>query len=110
MELFDDAILEINDESFDFNSDGIDTDFDINEYTLNNSEVPLYNTSFQGSQTSDGFIYEGKINLERTISGKADRFEHYTKDGNDYVKVGNDFIRVDKGQTIEINNVKYDTI
>ena len=69
-----------------------------------------YNVSFQASENSDGFIPDGKIELERTVSGHKDSFPHYTKDGHDYVKVGSSYIRVDVGQTVTIGNVKYDTV
>lgn len=67
-------------------------------------------TTFGGATSSDGYVHEGKISLERTVSGITDTFEHYTKGGHDYVKVGARYIQVDSGQTVTINNVKYDTI
>lgn len=69
-----------------------------------------YNVSFGADENADGFIPDGKISLERTISGSTDSFPHYTKDGHDYVKVGSSYIRVDRGQTVTINNIKYDTV
>lgn len=69
-----------------------------------------YNVSFGSTEGSDGFIKDGKIELERTVGGSTDTFEHYTKDGHDYVKVGGTYIRVDSGKYVNINNVCYDTI
>jgi hypothetical protein len=69
-----------------------------------------YNVSFGSTEGSDGFIKDGKIELERTVSGSTDTFEHYTKDGHDYVKVGGTYIRVDSGKYVNINNICYDTV
>lgn len=69
-----------------------------------------YNVSFGSNEGSDGFIKDGKIELERTVGGSTDTFEHYTKDGHDYVKVGGTYIRVDSGKYVNINNVCYDTL
>lgn len=69
-----------------------------------------YNVSFNANENSDGFIRQGSISLERTVSGSTDSFAHYTKDGHDYVKVGSSYIQVDSGKTVTINNISYDTI
>jgi hypothetical protein len=79
---------------------------DNNDCDANNG----YNVSFGANENADGFIPDGKISLERTISGSTDSFPHYTKDGHDYVKVGSSYIRVDSGQTVTINNITYDTV
>ena len=92
-------------------SDYGDMEFDHNDYILNHQDDSYYNNiSFHGNENSDGYIPDGKISLERTISGNTDTFEHYTKNGHDYVKVGNKYIQIDKGNTVTINNIKYDTI
>lgn len=77
-----------------------------NSYLTNDG----YNVSFGSSANSDGYIHQGNISLERTISGITDSFPHYTKGGADFVKIGNSYIRIDSGTTVTIKNVKYDCI
>ena len=102
---------------FDFDGDLLDSDLGLD--LGYNSDYPSdafphlndqYNVSFGANENADGFIPDGKISLERTISGSTDSFPHYTKDGHDYVKVGSSYIRVDSGQTVTINNITYDTV
>ena len=69
-----------------------------------------YNVSFGANENADGYIPDGNITLERTISGSTDSFPHYTKDGHDFVKVGGRYIQVDGGNTVTINNIKYDSV
>lgn len=88
---------------------GLDFDSDYTPETYTYLEEQ-FNVSFEGGENSDGYKPAGKIYLERTISGSTDGFDHYTRHGNDYVKVGNDYIQIDKGRTVTINNIKYDTI
>lgn len=89
-----------------------DIDFDASDNYGNNSYLTNdgYNVSFGSSDNSDGYIHQGNISLERTISGITDSFPHYTKDGADFVKIGNSYIRIDSGTTVTIKNVKYDCI
>ena len=109
-------ILDLDGGIFDFDNEPLDLDSDAlnnpttEEYLLIHATEPVHNISFCGTDNSDGFIYEGSISLERTISNTSDTFPHYTKDGHDYVKVGSRYICVDKGNTVTINNIKYDTI
>lgn len=92
----------------------MDYDFDMEfddqmafDTDLNNG----YNISFGASENSDGYIPEGTISLERTISGGSDTFPHYTQDGHDYVKLGpGKYERIDQGITVNLKGVKYNTI
>lgn len=93
------------------NSDG---DYDCNDpidcsFDSSNS-YDGYNVTFGASENSDGYISQGNISLERTVSGTSDSFDHYTKNGHEYVKVGNNYIRIDKGNTVTIKGIKYDCI
>ena len=102
---------------FDFDGDLLDSDLGI-DLGLNPDYTPeafagledQYNVSFNANENSDGFIRQGSISLERTVSGSTDSFAHYTKDGHDYVKVGSSYIQVDSGKTVTINNISCDTI
>lgn len=112
MDFFDleGSILDIEGDMSNFDSSSLDTDFDLNDYVLNQSLDSSYNVSFGANENADGFKPDGTITLERTISGSSDSFPHYTRDGHDYVKVGNRYIQVDSGSTVTINNIKYDTV
>ena len=72
------------------------------------------NISFKGvlppDNNSDGYISNGKITLERTISGKTDTFKVYNKDGGQFVHEGGKWIRIDGSGTVNIMGVKYDKI
>lgn len=107
---FDDSILDIDGDMSDFDGSSLDTDFDVNDYVLSNTPNSTYNISFEGHENADGYKSDGHISLERTISGITDSFPHYTKDGHDFVKVGSRYIQVDSGNTVTINNIKYDTV
>ena len=107
---FDNSLLNTDGEFFDDGLDFSDSDFDVNNYVLEQSMEPYSNIAFGASENADGFIREGQISLERTVSGSSDTFEHYTKEGHDYIKIGNRYIQVDKGDTVTINNIKYDTV
>ena len=87
------------------NFDGdIDTDVNYDVPDQGNS------ISFLGNSKSDGFIPDGKVKLERTISGITDTFDLFTKGGHEYVKVNGCFIQIDGSGTVNINNIKYDKI
>jgi hypothetical protein len=87
-----------------------DIDSDSENYIFNESFYNHQNVSFDASEKSDGFIPDGKITLERMVSGTTDTFDHYTKEGHDYVKVGGKYIRIDQGNCVIINHIKYETI
>ena len=61
--------------------------------------------SFRGN--GDGYVYQGIINLKRTISGTYDRFPLYNYRGTNYVKVGSSYINISGTGTVNINNIKY---
>ena len=61
--------------------------------------------SFRGN--GDGYVYQGTINLKRTISGTYDRFPLYNYRGTNYVKVGSSYINISGTGTVNINNIKY---
>lgn len=73
-----------------------------------------YNVPFMGRDTlppnanSDGYIPDGSISLNRTISDITDSFKHYTKDGHDYILYHGSYIRVDGSGTVNIGGVSYD--
>ena len=112
------ANLDIDIPDFDVGSSMPDIDFDYdsdmdfdNQLTLGSDYDNGYNVSFGASENSDGYIPDGTISLERTISGDSDSFPHYTKDGHDYVKLGpGNYVRIDQGNTVNLRGVKYDTI
>lgn len=54
-----------------------------------------------------GNVYQGTINLKRTISGTYDRFPLYNYRGTNYVKVGSSYINISGTGTVNINNIKY---
>lgn len=109
---FDNGLLDLDIDGDMSMFDHGDIELEYDDYFLNQTDGLLCNdeVSFTGSENSDGYIPDGKISLERTISGNTDTFEHYVKNGHDYVKVGNQYIQIDKGNTITIDNIKYDTI
>ncbi len=76
---------------------------------VDNSEDSI---SFKGilppDNSSDGYIPNGKVALERTESGNTDTFKVYNKDGGQYVHEGGKWIRVDGFGTVNIKGVKYD--
>lgn len=87
------------------------SDFNIPETDVNYDTPDQGNAiSFLGSSKSDGFIPDGTIKLERTISGTTDTFALFTKGGHEYVKVNGCFIQIDGSGTVNINNIKYDKI
>lgn len=86
--------------------------FDDAEYGLDNiamlNNTDIYHPSFMGS-TSDGFIPDGKITLERTISGIDESFDVFKKNGHLWVETSpNHFVQVDGGGTVKINGIEYD--
>ena len=92
-------------------STDLGSDFNIPETDLNYDTPDQGNAiSFLGSSKSDGFIPDGTIKLERTISGTTDTFDLFTKGGHEYVKVNGCFIQIDGSGTVNINNIKYDKI
>lgn len=67
-----------------------------------------YNVSFTGTDV-DGFIPDGKITLERTISGIDDSFEVFRKNGHLWVEASpNHFVQVDGSGTVKIDGIEYD--
>lgn len=72
------------------------------------------NISFKGhlphDNDKDGYIPDGNITLERTVSGNIDSFKVYEKDGGHWVHEGGRWIRIDGSGTVIINGVKYDKI
>ena len=96
------------DESTHFDDSFIDDSFDSYQEDKT-SEIAFKSSQRRLSENEDGFIPRGKIELERVVSGSKDKFDYYTKDGNDYVKIGNVYIRIDQGNQVTIRNVKYET-
>ena len=88
----------------------LDTDLDISDQQ--DSDLGLGNgVSFGASPNSDGYIHQGSITLQRTVSDIKDSFPHYTKDGHDYVKLSSGiYVRVDQGVSVTLNGIKYDTV
>lgn len=78
---------------------------------VDNSEDAI---SFKGvlpsDHNSDGYIPDGKVTLEQTISGHTDTFKVYNKNGGLYVYEGGKWIRIDGIGTVNIKGVKYDKI
>lgn len=103
--------IDLPDDAFDFDID-VDADIDSDcQYTFDSDSDYGYNIAFGASENSDGYIPDGTISLERTISGGSDSFPHYTKDGHDYVKLGpGNYVRIDQGNTVNLRGVKYDTV
>lgn len=67
-----------------------------------------YNVSFTGTDV-DGFIPDGKITLERTISGIDDSFEVFRKNGHLWVEASpNHYVQVDGSGTVKIGGIEYD--
>lgn len=104
-----DTIPDISDSISDIEYYGDTPDFVDNDFSHNNPEQGNA-ISFLGNANSDGYIPDGSIKLERTISGTTDTFKLFSKDGHDYVFVNGSYIRVDGVGTVTINNIKYDKI
>jgi hypothetical protein len=104
-----DTIPDISDSISDLEYYGEAPDFVDNDLSYNNPEHGNA-ISFLGNANSDGYIPDGTIKLERTISGTTDTFKLFSKDGHDYVLVNGSYIRVDGVGTVTINNIKYDKI
>ncbi|MBQ8853938.1 MAG: hypothetical protein IJZ67_06500 [Alistipes sp.] len=69
-----------------------------------------YNVSFMGSN-SDGYIPNGTVTLERTISGIDESFKAYRNGGHIYVETSpNHFVQVDGSGTVKIHGVEYDKL
>lgn len=79
---------------------------------LKNDKQEQKTLSFKGvlppNNNSDQYIPDGKITLERTVSGSTDTFKVYNKDGGQYVYEGGKWIRVDGNGTVNIKGVEYD--
>ena len=93
----------------DFDGDGI---FECGDNDIANIEMltnpDIYHPSFTGSDF-DGFIPDGKITLERTISGIDDSFEVFRKNGHLWVETSpNHYVQVDGSGTVKINGIEYD--
>lgn len=58
----------------------------------------------------DGYIPNGSVYLERTVSEDTDKFKVYVKDGGKYVYEGGKWIRIDGNGMVAIKGVKYDKI
>lgn len=94
----------------DFGDTTLDYDLDISEI---GSDIDNYNNvTFRGNNppnaNSDGYIPDGQVTLERTISGTTNTFKCFTKDGHDFVYKNGQYIRIDGSGTVTINNIKYD--
>lgn len=72
------------------------------------------NLTFKGhlppNYDKDGYIPDGSVYLERTVSEDTDKFKVYVKDGGKYVHEGGKWIRIDGNGTVTIKGVKYDKI
>ncbi len=69
-----------------------------------------HNLSFMGTN-SDNFIPDGRVTLERTISGIDESFAAYRNAGHIYVETSpNHFVQVDGLGTVKIHGVEYDKI
>lgn len=111
-----------SDANIDFDFDIDDSGIDVPNVDVDFYDQPVvdldwddgnngYNISFGASENTDGYIPDGTISLERTVSGYSDTFPHYTKDGHDYVKLGSgNYVRIDQGKTVNLRGIKYDTI
>lgn len=97
----DDDIDDIDDD-FDDVDDADEIDDDVNDVAFGQRPT---------NANSDGYIPDGSVTLERTLSGTEDTFKVYSKGGHKYVHLGGDrFIQVDGSGTVTINGVKYDKI
>lgn len=69
--------------------------------------------SFRGKDTlpsgynEDGFISDGNITLESTISDREVTFRKFNKGGSEYVLYNGNYIRL-TGNTVTIGGIKYD--
>lgn len=91
---------------------GMDSSVDDGEILgLNGLEsLDDYNVSFMGSN-SDGYIPNGTVTLERTISGIDESFKAYRNGGHIYVETSpNHFVQVDGSGTVKIHGVEYDKL
>ncbi len=91
---------------------GMDSSVDDGEILgLNGLEgLDDYNVSFMGSN-SDGYIPNGTVTLERTISGIDESFKAYINGGHIYVETSpNHFVQVDGSGTVKIHGVEYDKL
>ena len=71
---------------------------------------PSYNVNFMGSDT-DSMIPDGRVTLERTVSGIEDSFKVYRNNGHIFVETSpNNFVQVDGSGTVNIKGVEYDKI
>ena len=69
-----------------------------------------HNVSFMGTN-SDGFIPDGSVTLERTISGIDESFKAFRNGGHIYVETSpNHYVQVDGSGTVKIHGVEYDKI
>lgn len=69
-----------------------------------------YNVAFMGSD-SDSMIPDGRITLERSVSGIEDSFKVYRSSGHIYVETSpNNFVQVDGSGTVKIHGIEYDKI
>lgn len=67
-----------------------------------------HNISFTGTDV-DGFIPNGKITLERTISGIDESFDVFKKNGHLWVETSpNHYVQVDGSGTVKIDGIEYD--
>ncbi len=73
-------------------------------------DIGTNNIAFFGTN-SDGYIPDGKVTLERTISGSDDTFSAFRKGSHIYVETSpNHYVQVDGVGTVKINGVMYDKV
>lgn len=123
---FDDNLLDLGDTDIEFDTI---SDFDIEnsdylsdlEVSDNIDSIGLdgYDSTdsdgitFRGKDTlpsghkEDGYINEGDIKLESTVSEKEEKFRKFTKGGSDYVLYNGNYIKL-TGNTVTIGGIKYD--
>lgn len=82
--------------------------FGVGNQTLWDNDDISFKGALPPDHNRDGYIPDGKITLERTVSGDTDTFKVYSRDGGRYVHEGGKWIRVDGNGTVNIKGVKYD--
>lgn len=73
------------------------------------ADMEMDDISFMG-RNDDGYIPDGKITIERTISGLRESFDLYRKNCGLYIHEGGRWIRVDGSGTFDLHNIKYNKV
>lgn len=115
MDIFDldGSILDIDGDMSNFDNGSLDSDFDLNDYVLNQSLDSSYNVSFGANKTINGDVYldTGRtITLEPSGGGLGDKVvDVYVKSGTntEYIIDGNTPRKIDGVNQVKYNGIKY---